>query len=64
MRGFTFIEVIVIIVIFTIIIGALSGTVVMLYRTNSYSFQQSLAIDEARRGVDIMIKEIRFFLIQ
>lgn len=59
MRSFTLVETIVVIAVFTLIMGALSGSVVMLYRTYGYTWQQSLAIDEARRGIEIMVKEIR-----
>jgi len=59
MRGFTLIETIMTIVILVLIIGIISAAVVMLYRTQSYSFQQSTAINEARRGVETMVKEIR-----
>ncbi len=59
MRGFTLIETLVTILVFTIIMGALTGLIVRAYRTQSYSFQQSQAIEEARRGVEIMVKEIR-----
>jgi type II secretory pathway pseudopilin PulG len=59
MRSFTLIETLVVIGIFTLILGALFGSVVMLYRTYGYTWQQSLAIDEARRGIETMVKEIR-----
>jgi len=59
MKGFTIIETLVTIVIFSLIAGAVSGLVVMLYRTHGYTFQQSLAIGEARRGIETMVEEIR-----
>jgi len=59
MRGFTFIETIVAIFVFTLTMGVVSGFIVMAYRTQSYTWQQSIAIDEARRGIEIMVKEIR-----
>jgi len=59
MRGFTFIETIVVITIFTLLIGAIFGFIIILYRTQSYAWEQSVAIDEARRGIEIMVKEIR-----
>ena len=59
MRGFTFIETIVAIGVFTFALAALTGFIVMGYRTFGFSWQQSVAIDEARRGIEIMIKEIR-----
>lgn len=59
MKGFTLIETIVVILIFSLAMGAIAGLVVMLYRTHSYTREQSLAIDEARKGIEIMVREIR-----
>ncbi|GAH01165.1 unnamed protein product [marine sediment metagenome] len=39
--------------------GALSGFIVYSYRIHALAWQQSIAIEEARRGVSIMVKEIR-----
>lgn len=58
-KGFTLIETIITIVIFALLIGVVSSFVVLAYRTQSYSFQQSMAIGEARKGVETMVKEIR-----
>jgi len=57
--GFTLIETIVTIFIFTLAMGAMTGFIVMAYRTQSYTWQQSIAIDDARRGIETMVKEIR-----
>lgn len=57
--GFTLIETMAAISIFIIILGALFGSILVIYQTYGYTFEQSLAIDEARRGVEIMVKEIR-----
>jgi len=59
MRGFTLIETIITIVIFALLMGVVSGFIVMAYRTQSYTWQQSVAIGEARRGIEAMVKEIR-----
>lgn len=59
MKGFTIIETLVTIVIFTIAFGAVSGFIIMAYRTHGYTWQQSVAIDEACKGIEIMVKEIR-----
>jgi len=58
-KGFTLIETLVAIAIFTIITSALFGLIVNLYQTNAFVWQQAEAIDEARRGVKVMIREIR-----
>lgn len=59
MKSFTLIETIVTIFIFTLMLGAVSSFIVMTYRTQSYTWQQSIVIDEARRGIETMVKEIR-----
>lgn len=58
-KGFTLIETIVTIAIFALIWGAVSAFIVMTYRTHVYTWQQSIAIDEARKGIETMVKEIR-----
>jgi type II secretory pathway pseudopilin PulG len=58
-RSFTLIETVVSIAIFALSMGAAVALVVMTYRNYTYSWQQSLAIDEARKGVETMVKEIR-----
>lgn len=58
-KGFTLVETLVAVAIFTLILGAVATSVVMLYRTQGFGFQQALAINEARRGIETMVKEIR-----
>lgn len=59
MKAFTLIETIFTIAIFALAMGAVSGFIVMGYRTQSYTWQQSVAIGEARKGIETMVKEIR-----
>jgi len=58
-NGFTLIEALVTIAVFTLAMGALFGFIVLSYQTQTYTWQQSQAIDEARRGIEVMVKEIR-----
>ena len=58
-KGFTLLETIVTIAVFTLMMGAVSWSIVSFYRTNSYIIQQSLAIDSARRGIETMVREIK-----
>lgn len=58
-RGFTLIEAIVTIAIFIFALGAVIGFIVMGYRGQAYALQQSVAINEARRGIETMVKELR-----
>ncbi|MBM3250641.1 MAG: prepilin-type N-terminal cleavage/methylation domain-containing protein [Candidatus Nealsonbacteria bacterium] len=59
MRGFTIIETLVTVVIFGLIMGLVAGSIAALYKAHDYTWQQSFAIDEARRGIKTMVKEIR-----
>lgn len=59
MKSFTLTETLVAIFVFSLIIGVVAGLIVTLYRTYGYGWQQSTAIDQARRGIEIMVKEIR-----
>lgn len=59
MRSFTLIETIIAIVIFALLMGVVAGLIVMAYKVHGYSFEQSVAINEARKGVETMVKEIR-----
>lgn len=58
-RGFSLIETIVLIFVFAIVMAALSVFIVRNYQLYSYNLQQVTAINEARRGIEIMVKEIR-----
>ena len=58
-KGFTIIETLVTIFVFALIWAVIMGGIVVVYRTQGYSMQQSQAINEARRGVDTMAREIR-----
>lgn len=58
-KSFTLIETVVTIFVFTLLISVASALILMLYRTHSFEWQQSLAVSEAKRGIEIMVKEIR-----
>jgi len=58
-KGFTIIETLVTVAIFTLALGAIVSAIIMTYRSQNYSFQQSLAINEARKGIETMVKELR-----
>ena len=59
LTGFTLIEVIMVIAIFAIVMGALMNFIIIIYRSQSYSLEQAVAVNEARRGIETMVKEIR-----
>ena len=59
MKGFTLVESIITIFIFVLAFGAAVGLVIWIYRFQSFTWEQSIAIEEARRGIETMVKEIR-----
>ncbi len=58
-RSFTLIETLVTVGVFALVMGAVFGLILYLYKTHSLAWQQVLAIQEARRGVTVMVREIR-----
>lgn len=58
-KGLSIIETIIAIAIFSLMIGATTAFVVLAWRAVDFSREQSLAIDEARKGVQVLVKEIR-----
>ncbi|MEA3293058.1 MAG: type II secretion system protein [Patescibacteria group bacterium] len=58
-KSFTLIETIVVISIFALIITVTAGLIVHFYKTYAYVFRQSTAINEARKGLKTMVREIR-----
>lgn len=59
MRSFTLIETLITIATFALIFGLVSGFIVMAYRIHGFTWQQSLAVSEARKGIETMVKDIR-----
>ncbi len=59
MKGLTIIETLVYISIFALAIGVISGFIIHLYRSNAYTIEQAYAVNSARKGVEIMTREIR-----
>ncbi|MBL7156213.1 MAG: hypothetical protein ISS87_01265 [Candidatus Pacebacteria bacterium] len=59
MKGFTLIETLILVLVFSLVMGAVFTFILMFYRTYGYIFAQSTAINEARRGIETMVKEIR-----
>lgn len=57
--GYTLIEMLVALAIFTLSAVMIVGTITFLYRSNSNSIEQAFALASARKGVDVMIRDIR-----
>lgn len=58
-RGFTLVEMMVVIGIFTIVMLALTQSILTFYRHNAYSIAQAAQIDNARKGMDSLIRDVR-----
>lgn len=59
MRAFTLIETLITILIFSLVLWAVFSLIIKFYQDYHYIFTQSIAVEEARRGVETMIREIR-----
>ena len=59
MEAFTLIETLVVILIFSLVLWVVFSLILMFYQNYDYIFNQSVAINEARKGIEIMVKEIR-----
>ncbi|MEK7579224.1 MAG: prepilin-type N-terminal cleavage/methylation domain-containing protein [Patescibacteria group bacterium] len=58
-RGFTLIEMITTTAILTLVTGAVVGSILMLYKGNRFAMEQAIAVENARRGVEQMVRDIR-----
>jgi len=58
-KGFTLVETLIVIAIFTVILGAVISSVIIIYRSNSYVWQQAIAVEEARSNIAIIAKELK-----
>lgn len=57
--GFTLIETLVTVAIFVLALGAVASFIIVSYRSQAYVLQQSAAINQARKGIETMAKELR-----
>lgn len=58
-RGFTLAETIVVVAIVSVVGVALTSLIAYFYKSNSYIFQQTGAIDSAHRGLEYSFKNLR-----
>lgn len=58
-NGFSLVEMIVVIALFTIVSLVVSDSIAVFYRMNAYTIAQSYQVDNARRGVDTMVQDLR-----
>ena len=58
-KGITIIETLVAVVILTLTLGAVLAFIFLGYRIQNYTWQQSVAMNEAQKGIETMVQEIR-----
>lgn len=57
--GFTLVETIVVVSIYTIMTLVIYTSIFNLYRSNSYTIEQSYEVDQARRGLQTWLNDVR-----
>jgi len=57
--GFTLVEAMITIFIFSLVMFAIMQTISTFYTYNAYSIAQSYQVDQARRGMEVLIRDIR-----
>jgi type II secretory pathway pseudopilin PulG len=58
-HGFSLVEMIVIIALYTLLMLAIMDSISAFYRINAYTIAQAYQVDYARRGTDIMVRDLR-----
>lgn len=58
-RGYTFVEMLVVIGISVFVLMAVTDSILTFYRANVNTLEQATQVDEARRGVDRMVRDLR-----
>lgn len=58
-QGFTLVETIVVIALFSILMIAVSESIASFYRLNAYTIAQAYQVDTARMGVEQLVRDLR-----
>ncbi len=58
-KGFTLVEAIIVVAIFTLVMFALFQIIAAFYKYNAYSLAQSYQINHARRGMENLVRDLR-----
>jgi len=58
-KGFTLVETIVVIALFSILTFTISQSIASFYRLNAYTIAQAYQVDTARRGVEQLVRDLR-----
>ena len=58
-KGFTYVEMVIVVSLYTILLLAVGNAISSFYKYNAYAFAQANQVAEARRGIDRMVRDIR-----
>lgn len=58
-RGMTFVEAIVVVALYLVVMLALMESITAFYRFNAYTIAQSYQVSEARQGMDLLVRDLR-----
>jgi type II secretory pathway pseudopilin PulG len=58
-RGLSLVEAIVVIAMFSVLMFAITSAVTTFYRSNSYTVEQAYEVNNARRGLELLIRDMR-----
>ncbi len=58
-KGFTLVETLVVVSIFTILSLAIANSIDSFYKYNSYTIAQANQVDHARRGIEFLVRDMR-----
>lgn len=58
-KGFTMMEMLVVIATFSLVIVAVAMSITMFYRANTSTVEQSFQVNSARRGMKLLVRDIR-----
>lgn len=59
MKGFTLIETVIAIIVSSLVFLAVFGFIYYFYRASGYNLNQIAAVNSARKGVEVMVREVR-----
>ncbi|HEY4502500.1 MAG TPA: prepilin-type N-terminal cleavage/methylation domain-containing protein [Candidatus Paceibacterota bacterium] len=58
-KGFTLIEMILVVGISSLVLGTIVSSVLYFYRTNAHAVEQVYAIEGARKGIEYLVRDLR-----
>lgn len=59
LRGLSLVETLVVVALFTIVMGAVTQSIFSFYRLNGYTIAQSYQVSHARQGMEQLVRDVR-----